>query len=64
MFNTDLVAEYCALADHLGFTADELERLSLNALRASFLPSERKMALEREFVAEFAGCGAGICKTT
>jgi len=54
MFNTDLVAEYRALADHLGFTADELERLSLNALRASFLPAERKAALEREFVAEFA----------
>ena len=54
MFNTDLVAEYQALADHLAFTADELERLSLKALRASFLPAERKAALERDFVAEFA----------
>ena len=54
MFNTDLVAEYQALADHLGFTADELERLSLNALRASFLPPERKAILEQEFMAEFA----------
>ncbi len=33
--------------------AAELERLSLNALRACFLPAERKAALEREFVSEF-----------
>lgn len=54
MFNTDLVAEYRALADHLGFSAAELEQLSLNALRASFLPAARKAALEQEFLAEFA----------
>ncbi len=53
MFNTDLVREYQALGDHLGFTAAELERLGLNALRACFLPDERKVALEREFVSEF-----------
>ncbi|MBN1139042.1 MAG: adenosine deaminase [Anaerolineae bacterium] len=54
MFNTDLVSEYQALAEHLGFTVGELERLSLNALRVSFLPAGRKAAIEREFVAEFA----------
>lgn len=52
MFNTDLVAEYQALAQHMGFSADELERLSLNALRASFLPAGRKSELEQEFRAE------------
>ena len=62
MFNTDLVGEYQALADHLGFTAGELERLSLNALRASFLPAERKAALEREFLAEFARLREGTCE--
>jgi adenosine deaminase len=54
MFNTDLVREYTVLADHLGFDASELEQLSLNALRASFLPPERKSTLEQAFVAEFA----------
>jgi adenosine deaminase len=53
MFNTDLVHEYQMLADHLGFSAAELEQLSLNALRASFLPAERKAALEQEFRREF-----------
>jgi aminodeoxyfutalosine deaminase len=54
MFNTDLVREYQMLADHLGFTIGELEQLSLNALRASFLPAERKAALEQAFRTEFA----------
>jgi adenosine deaminase len=54
MFDTDLVREYQVLADHLGFSAAELEQLSLNALRASFLPAERKAALEQEFLEEFA----------
>ena len=53
MFNTDLVRECQVLADHLGFTAADLERLSLNALRASFLPASQKATLERTFLAEF-----------
>ena len=54
MFDTDLVAEYQALADHLGFAPADLEQISLNALLASFLPAGRKATLEREFRAEFA----------
>jgi adenosine deaminase len=54
MFDTDLVHEYAVLVDHLGFTAAELQRLSLNALWASFLPEDRKIELERVFLAEFA----------
>ncbi len=54
MFNTDLVQEYQVLADQLGFEVEELEQLSLNALRASFLPGERKAALEQDFRAEFS----------
>jgi aminodeoxyfutalosine deaminase len=53
MFNTDLVGEYQALAEHMGFTAAELEQLSLKALQASFLPEEQKTKLERDFRAEF-----------
>ncbi len=54
LFDTDLVREYTVLADSLGFTADELEKLSLNALRASFLPADEKAQMEGEFRAEFA----------
>ena len=54
MFNTDLVREYQVLAENLGFTAAELEQLSLTALRASFLPLDRKADLEQDFVSEFA----------
>jgi adenosine deaminase len=54
MFNTDLLGEYHALAEHMGFTASELEQYSLNALRASFLPADQKEVLEEAFVAQFA----------
>jgi adenosine deaminase len=54
MFNTTLVQEYQALADHLDFSASELESLNLNALLASFLPYERKVELAREFHREGA----------
>jgi len=53
LFNTTLNQEYQALVTHFGFDADELERMSLNAVRASFLPAERKRALESEFREEF-----------
>ncbi len=54
MFNTDLVNEYQALANDMGFSAADLEQLSLNALRASFLPDDRKADLEQAFLSEFA----------
>jgi adenosine deaminase len=54
MFNTDLVGEYEALVQYLNFTPSELEQLSLNALRASFLPAKRKADYERAFCTEFA----------
>ena len=53
MFETDLVTEYGALAAHLGFSARELEQLSLNALQASFLPADRKEEMKGSFVHEF-----------
>ena len=55
MFNTDLVGEYEALTEHLGFDAADLEQLNLNALEASFLPdgdkAELRQAIQSEFVA-------------
>jgi adenosine deaminase len=54
MFNTNLVGEYQALVDHAGFDDADLERLSLNALEASFLPDATKADLAKTFLSEFA----------
>jgi adenosine deaminase len=54
MFGTDLNHEYEVLVDYFGFNADELEQISLNGLRASFLPDAGKARLEIEFRAQFA----------
>jgi adenosine deaminase len=53
LFSTDLNYEYQVLVDHFGFDVDELEQVSLNGLRASFLPQADKTRLEAEFRAEF-----------
>jgi aminodeoxyfutalosine deaminase len=54
LFDTDLEHEYQILVDHFGLTADELERISLNAVRASLLPASEKATLEAQFQAQFA----------
>jgi len=58
MFNTDLIREYEALVEHVGFDAADLERLSLNALDASFLPNREKAELRQSFQSEFAALRA------
>jgi len=60
MFNADLNHEYQVLVDHFGFSADELERVSLNGLCASFLPPAEKARLEAEFRAQFAELRVGL----
>jgi adenosine deaminase len=42
------------LVEHFGFTANELEQISLNAIRASFLTPEQKADYTQQFTAEFA----------
>lgn len=54
LFNTTLNQEYGVLIDQFGFGPAELEQISLNALRASFLPPARKAALEEDFRRQFA----------
>ena len=49
LFNTTLNQEYRVLIDHFGFDADMLEQITLNALRASFLPAAKKDAMEKNF---------------
>ena len=53
MFGTDLNHEYQVLVKDYNFTQPELERISLNAIQASFLSQAEKQKLEQEFQAEF-----------
>jgi adenosine deaminase len=53
MFGTDLNHEYQVLVKDYNFTQIELERISLNAIHASFLDPPEKLKLEHEFQAEF-----------
>jgi len=54
MFATDLNREYQLLVDEFEFKQTDLERISLNALQASFLSQEEKQKFEQEFKAEFS----------
>jgi len=60
MFNTTLTDEYRIAAHTFGLDAAALQRLSLNALRASLLPAERKAVLETQFTASFAALTAAL----
>jgi aminodeoxyfutalosine deaminase len=53
MFGTDLDHEYEVLVKHFAFNADELERLSLNAVQACLLSGDEKHRLETAFGQEF-----------
>jgi len=53
MFGTDLNHEYQLLVDKFGFTQSDLERISMNAIRASFLSPVEKQKLTKEFHDEF-----------
>jgi adenosine deaminase len=53
LFQTNLVQEYLLLANSFGFTRRELWQISLNGVRASFLPPADKAAMEEEFVSTF-----------
>jgi adenosine deaminase len=53
-FNTTLTGEYRLAARALGFNIDDLVRLALNGVRATFLPPDEQARMLREFEAEFA----------
>jgi adenosine deaminase len=50
MFGTDMNNEYLALYRGLGFTLDELFKISLDAVDSAFLPEEERMRLRGEFI--------------
>jgi len=52
-FGTNLVQEYLLLAERFHFTRAELWQISLNGVRASFLPAPEKVAMEAAFRREF-----------
>jgi aminodeoxyfutalosine deaminase len=54
LFNTDLNNEYKILVDYFDFNINDLEKISSNAVNASFLPAEQKQKLYKSFKTEFA----------
>lgn len=53
LFNTDLNHEYQVLVEYFAFTAPELEKISLNAIQASFLTPQQKADNTQQFTTEF-----------
>lgn len=53
MFNTTLTQEFRELVDRFGFSAPELEEMTIGALQVSFLPESQKQAMISEFRSEF-----------
>jgi len=51
MFNTTLTDEWLACTKAFGFEANMIEKLSLNAVRATLLPLSEKSVLEKRFAA-------------
>lgn len=45
MFGSDLLGEYVAVQERYEFTLEQMRELAANAVEASFLPPERKLAL-------------------
>lgn len=54
LFDTDLNNEYKILVDYFDFDINDLERISLNGVHASFLPVDQKQKLDKLFRIEFA----------
>jgi adenosine deaminase len=58
LFNTTLNDEVATLADPFGLAVAAIDEILLNAVRHSFLPPERREALEVAFRAEMAALKA------
>jgi adenosine deaminase/aminodeoxyfutalosine deaminase len=48
MFGSNLLEEYILVHERFGFSLDQLRELAVNAVEASFLPPERKLAILRQ----------------
>jgi adenosine deaminase len=54
MFNTTLTNEFIQLEKHFGWDSEQLEKLTMNAIRASLLTDSRKQEMLTSFQSEFA----------
>ncbi len=54
MFGTTLTREFEVLAEHFGYTLDELVQFTRNAVQGAFLPASSRETMEREIIAETA----------
>ncbi len=52
LFNTTLTDEVLLLHTAFGYDIEDIDAILLNGVRASFLPTDRKTALEQTFLAE------------
>jgi len=53
MFNTTISQEYLVLVEKLGFTINDLKRLSMNGIKASFMSDNDKKLMEDQFEKEW-----------
>lgn len=53
MFNTSITEEYALLTRYLHFSFQDLESISINGIKASFLPENEKKRLLKKFKAEW-----------
>ena len=56
LFNTSITQEYVTLIDGLDFTLDDLKKLSLNAIKASFMETSEKEGFRSRFETEWKNC--------
>ena len=59
-FNATITSEYCLAAQEFGFNADELTKIALDSVQATFLPEPEKAMLLAQFTAEIAALRAEI----
>lgn len=60
MFNTTLINEYLCVAETFGFDAAQIKQFVMNGIQASLLPPDRKLALEKDFRAQFSELEIGL----
>ena len=54
MFNTSITKEYMVLAKHLNFSIEEIKKLSINSIYASFMSNREKTSMENVFMKKWS----------
>ena len=54
MFNTSITKEYMVLAKHLNFSIEEIKKLSINSIYASFMSNKEKNSMENVFMKKWS----------